>query len=368
MIDTRVFKTEPAVFAVGNTYQIMVPVKQETLMWVQIGEQRFYDHVNGTLRSATDIHRMIVPQSLLNTERAYTVCYRVVKERKPYFTETDEEVRITFPFMPVIGASAKAYLIADAHNEVEATTTAVKRFEEKYGAIDFLIMAGDIPVDSGKVENFDTIYEIIAKTTAGTKPVVYAKGNHDLRGVCAEKMEEYAPNLNGKSYFTFRIGDIWGISLDCGEDKEDSHPEYGHTVCCHQFRLEETAYIENVIANAQTEYLADGVKTRIVVVHNPFSELLQPPFDIEQEIFGKWCRLLKESVQPNMMISGHFHRLAVNEIGCEKDHLGQPCRVVVGTKPFQENGKKHYIGTGFIFDEGKIDFVFMDDNGKEYTV
>ncbi len=362
-----ILKAAPAVFAVGKSYQIMVPVKGETLMWVQVGEQRFCDHVNGTLRSATDIHRMTVPQALLDAEKAYTLCYRVVKERKPYFTETEEEQRITFPFAPVVGASAKAFLIADAHNEVEATTQAVKQFERKYGSIDFLILAGDIPVDSGKVENFDTIYEIIEKGTQGGKPVVYAKGNHDLRGVCAEKMEEYAPNLNGKSYFTFRIGDIWGISLDCGEDKEDGHAEYGHTVCCHQFRLEETAYIEEVIANAGKEYAEDGVKHKIVVVHNPFTEQLQPPFDIEKEIFSRWSRLLKDYVQPDIMISGHFHRLAVNEAGGENDHLGQPCRVVVGTKPFQEKGVKHYIGTGFLFGEEGISFVFIDDSGKEYA-
>ncbi len=366
---TDVLKTTPAVFAVENTYQIFIPVKRETLMWVKVGDRIFYDHRNGTMRSDTDIHKVTVLQEYLDKERAYTVCYRIVKERKPYFTETEDVREITYPFYPVTGCKAKAFLIADAHNDSIATVGAVQKFEEKYGAIDFLILAGDIPDHSGDVENFMTIYEIAANTVGGTKPIVYAKGNHDLRGICAERMEDYTPNANGCSYFTFRIGDIWGISLDCGEDKEDWHAEYGHTVCCHPFRLEQTDFIRRVIRNAKSEYDANGVRHKIVVVHNPFSELQEPPFDIEKEIYSEWCRLLKQNIKPDLMICGHMHELAVNEVGSAKDHLGQPCRVVVGTKPYSdENNNRHFIGTGFFFHKDGIAFVFIDDSGKEYTV
>ncbi len=368
-MDERIFMTEPAVFAVGDTYQIMVPVMRETLMWVRVGEQCFFDHANGTLRSATRIHRMSVPQKLLDEAQEYSICYRVVTERKAYHTETEDEVCVKFRFHPVPTTSSKAYLIADAHNEVRATVEAAKQFENKYGKLDFLILAGDVPVDSGRIENFNTIYEIIEQITHGTIPVVYAKGNHDMRGVYAEKIDEYSPLLNGNSYFTFRIGNIWGLVLDCGEDKPDDHAEYGHTVCCHEFRKAETEYIKYVIANADKEYNAEGVTHKIIVSHNPFSELLKAPFDIEKEIYSEWCKLLKEYVKPDVMISGHFHWLAVNEPGCEKDHLGQPCRVIVGTKPYlDENKTKHYVGTGLFYNHTGIDYVFIDDLGREYDI
>ncbi len=368
-MNTKVFKTEPAVFAVGNTYQIMVPVKTEVLMWVKVGDKCFYDHANGTMRSMTDIHRMTVPMELLDKAKEYTICYRIMIERKRYFTETEEICEEKFSFTPVKGIRGKAYLIADAHSIVEPAVEAAKKFEEKHGEMDFLIMAGDVPNDSAKTEYFDVIYEIAGQITHGTKPIVYAKGNHDLRGICADKMDDYSPISNGNSYFSFRIGDIWGLSLDCGEDKPDDHEEYGHTVCCHQFRLEETEYIKDIIKNADKEYEAEGVRRKIIISHNPFSELLQPPFDIEKEIYGEWCRLLRENVKPEIMISGHFHRLAVNEMGGEKDHLGQPCRVVIGTKPFSdEENNRHYIGTGFFFNENDITFEFNDDMGNIYEI
>ncbi len=363
----NVFKRAPAVFAVADTYQIMVPVTCECIMWVKVGDENFYDDANGTLRSHTDIHRMTVPSSLLDKEKSYKVCYRVIIERKPYFTTTEDEVQVEYSFTPVV-SNAKAYLIADAHNNGVETVKACKEFEKKYGEIDFLILGGDIPDHSGSTENFDTIYEIAENVTGGHKPIVYAKGNHDLRGICAEEMDNYTPILNGNSYFTFRIGDIWGLSLDCGEDKTDDQEVYGHTIVCHQFRLKETEYIKSVIKRADEEYEAPGIKHKIIVSHIPIGRPLRPPFNIEGEIKTQWCSLLKEHVKPDIMISGHTHTLEVNLPGGEKDLYGQPCISICGTRPYKDDDEtRHFKGCGFIFGD-EIQYFFNDDSGVFYDI
>ena len=61
-------KTAPAVFVVGEDYQIMVPVSCETVMWVKVGDKCFYDESNGILCSAKRIHRMVVPCEILDKE------------------------------------------------------------------------------------------------------------------------------------------------------------------------------------------------------------------------------------------------------------------------------------------------------------
>ncbi len=356
------FKTAPAVFAVGDTYQIMIPVVRECLMWGLVGNECFYDDANGTLRSAVPIHRITVPRALLDAAGSYTLCWREIVERKAYHTVTMEEQRSVFSFCPVKEEGARAYLIADAHNAVDAPVAAAQAYERLHGPLDFLILAGDIPDHSGRIENFSTIYEIIGRITEGRKPVVYAKGNHDLRGIYADRMDDFTPLRNGCTYFTFRLGSIWGICLDCGEDKPDGHPEYGMTVCCHAHRQRQTAYLQDVIARAAQEYAAPGVTCRLVVVHHPFSQVLEPPFDIEQDVYRTWCALLREHVQPDLMISGHLHRLEINDPGGPKDHLGQPCRSVVGTMPFATpDGAKHFAGTGFRFAGKTIDVCFTDD-------
>lgn len=353
----------PAVFAVGDEYQIMVPVSRRSLMWVNVNGKNYYDDSNGIICSREKIHRMCVPAAELDKAGRYTVCERRIVWRKPYFPLLKPVTETEYDFRPVRGDSIRAYHISDAHNEVENPVNAAKAF----GDLDFLILNGDIPNHSGKPKYFGTIYEICSRITHGNIPIVFARGNHDLRGLYAEKIADYTPNLNGKTYYTFRLGSIWGIVLDCGEDKPDTHEEYGGTVCCHSFREKQTAFIENVIKNAETEYLAQGIRHRVVVCHNPFTRRFNPPFDIEEELFTYWAKLLKDNIGPDAMICGHTHRFEISEPGSESDHRGQPCTVVTGT----EKKDDYFACAGFEFSKEGIDIYRTDSDGKNekiYTI
>ena len=80
-----------------------------------------------------------------------------------------------------------------------------------------------------------------------------------MRGIYAENIQDHTPTDNGNSYFSVRVGSLWALVLDCGEDKPDTNAEYGHTICCANFRARQTKYIENIIKNADSEYNAEGV-------------------------------------------------------------------------------------------------------------
>lgn len=218
-------------------------------------------------------------------------------DRKPYFSETSEIIEKSYDFFPVKGEKIRAYHIADAHNMIDEPVNAAKA----YGKIDFLILNGDIPNDSGSVENFNTVYEICARITNGNIPVVFARGNHDLRGICAEKFEEYTPSYNGKSYYTVKLGGFWGVVFDCGEDKHDSNPEYGNTICCRAFREEETDFIKTVAK--ENKYSDDEIFCRAAICHIPFTQKFEPPFDIEDDIYGEWTEILNECIKPDIMYS-----------------------------------------------------------------
>ena len=121
---------------------------------------------------------------------------------------------------------------------------------------------------------------IAGSVTKAELPVIFSRGNHDTRGIYAENIADHTPTDNGRSYFTVRLGNIWAVVLDCAEDKPDTNPEYGHTICCHEFRIEETEFLKKIAESPDTEYAAPGVKYRLVIVHNPFCEPRRSPFDI----------------------------------------------------------------------------------------
>ena len=364
------FETTPIVYAVGRDYQIIVPVTKKTLMWAEIGGRRFYDDVNGIMRSNCTTHRIAVPQDVLNSAEKYKICYRIVNERKPYFSDVSDVFEYCSDFYAVKEEGARFYHIADAHNMVDEPVASARAF----GDIDFLVLNGDLPNHSGDINNFTTIHRIAAEITSGEKPVVFSRGNHDLRGIYAENITDYTPTDNGRSYFTFRLGSIWGIVLDCGEDKADSNAEYGYTICCEDFRRRQTEYIKDVIARADREYAAKDVKTRLVVSHIPFSEQNSPPFDIEEETYSEWCSLFREYVKPDMMICGHVHHAYVNEVGSEYDALSPACTVVIGSAPGTSDAtsldkigvKGVFIGAGCTVRDNGIEVSFVGDDAKEY--
>jgi predicted phosphodiesterase len=347
-------KTAPAVFAVENEYQIMVNTTRAALFSVLVEDEEYFDESNGILRSISNMHRVCVPMEALDRAGKYTVRVRPLVERKPYYTECEELLEFVFPFYPVPAKNVRAYHIADAHNRRTMPVNAAKTF----GEIDLLILNGDVIDHSGDPSKFDNVYDICERLTHGSKPVVFSRGNHDMRGNYAERFAEYTPNANGNTYYTFRLGGLWGILMDCGEDKLDHFPEYGHTVCCKQFRRRQTAFLHRVIANKEREYAAPGVTHRLVISHVPFTVRFQEPFNIEEETYTEWARLLREEVKPDVMICGHVHQIGVWEKGGERDGFGQPCDVVVASRP----EKERWMGGGFVFGDS-VEVTFTDSNG-----
>lgn len=182
-------KEKPCVFVVGNTYQIIVLVESESVMWVRVGDRNYYDDSNGILRSGKNVHKMTVPMDVLDREKKYVICEREVIERKPYKPDMKDTAEYEFEFKPVESDAPRAYHVADAHNFEAAPVAAA----EKFGDIDFLILNGDIPNHSGEIENFRSIYKIAGDISKGSIPVVFSRGNHDMRGKFAENIEAFKP-------------------------------------------------------------------------------------------------------------------------------------------------------------------------------
>ena len=350
-----IFDSYPAVYAVCDRYVVTVTLKAETLFWVRVGNDYYYDDSNGILRSSSLTHKAELPMEVLDKAGKYVVCFRRVKERKPYFSDVGEVEEYEFDFCPVRNDNINVYHIADAHNRVTGPVKAGEWFGDN---LDLLILNGDIPNHSGDISYFSAIHRIAGEITKGKHPVIFSRGNHDTRGIYAENLPEYTPTDNGRSYFTVRLGKIWALVLDCAEDKPDTNAEYGHTICCHDFRLRETKFLEKIAQSG--EYDAEGIEHKIVIVHSPFTDTFSPPFDIEQELYSKWCEILREKIKPEIMICGHVHNCYVTMPGDEKDKKGQPCPVVCASS--LGNDFDYFKGGAFTFGKDGISVRFTDSD------
>lgn len=340
----------PAVFAVSDTYQLLLETTKPAVFSLVVGEEEYFEEINGIAPSLSRVHRISVPMQVLDTARAYTVRLTSVPERKNYYTRGEETEEHTFSFSPV-PENARVFCVSDAHNRVASPTRAA----EAFGEFDLAVLLGDIPEDASHTEAFSTVFELAAALTHGEKPCVFARGNHDMRGACAEEYARYTPTKDGNSFYTFRLGSLWGIVLDCGEDKDDGRVEYGPTIACRAFRRRQTRFLKDVISNKEAEYAAEGVKTRLVVCHVPFPLKQEEPFNIEEELYREWTDLLREELSPHLFLSGHTHK---HEIVTDNARAlsSLPCPIVITCEPREEE----FIGCGICVGEAEISLTFTD--------
>ena len=303
---------DPCVFAINDEYQIAFNTLEHGIAWVEVGGEKYRSSRNGLMLSETLIHKISVPMAALDMARSYTVCFRALPERRPYFPELGTLQTVQYAFRPIEGNKPlNICFLADTHSAVEAPCRAATHMP---GETDLLILAGDIPAESKTPEDIRAIYDLTSEVTHGEIPVVFARGNHDLRGRLATELMHYIGTRDGTTWFTFRLGSLWGIVLDCGEDKNDDHREYGSLIDCHAMRREETTWLRSIKQRANAEFAAPGVTARIAICHQPFTTqylFADDPgqFDIERGLYAEWTLLLNE-MNIDLMLCGHSHLLA----------------------------------------------------------
>lgn len=352
------FAAPPSVYAVGNEYRVCVPVTGECTMWVECAGRSHFDHANGILRSGRPVHIASLPQRDLDAARAYAVRLRPIVKREPYFTKTGPvQTFQAGAFRPVSprGGVLRLLNVADTHSFADGAVGAARGLRR---APDLLLLNGDIPEDCGNPGRMTVPHQIAGRATGGAFPCVFARGNHDLRGVFAEQYAELTPTDGGRSYYEFRAGPVWGLVLDTGEDKVDANAEYGHTVCCEEFREEEERWLRGVVRRGPPR----GATWRILVCHNPFSHRIRPPFDIEGPRWRRWCRMLA-ALRPHALVTGHLHECWLEPPGGPHDDYGAPCPVVCSS--LVDKGRGSYVcGAVGIRENGAVAVRFVDESGR----
>lgn len=339
---------DPCVFVIGKEYEILILVNKNGIISICIDGKKYYEDNTGVLSSEKNFAKIRVPQSELDNAKAYTVGYRMTINRKGYFSEFGDEQTKTYSFKPLLKTDdINLYHIADVHYRFELA----KKTSTYFGNdLDALLVNGDI----GEVEteeNYREVGKFVGDLTRGGLPTVFVRGNHDTRGHLAELYTEYFPAEGKKTYFTFELGPLHGVAFDCGEDKDDSHAEYGGVNAFAPFRQRETDFFKN---------LERSDKLTFAIGHIPLPRPNEgEAFMIEDDTYRVWNTEL-ERINIAFMICGHLHRaflLKKNDRRCLRPH---DYPIIVGA----ERQKEDLWGTAMTISGNTLTVKFTDCEHK----
>ncbi|MCH5197910.1 MAG: metallophosphoesterase [Oscillospiraceae bacterium] len=357
------FEIRPAVCAAGENYMICIPTDGDMLMSVFVdGEEYTYDNC-GVKVSTCYVQKFVIPMSALNSAKKYTVVYERIK-REAYCSEKEPPVKKDFSFYPIEKEDGiNIYHLSDVHGRRVSGIKAGKYFDEN---LDILILNGDISSSSQTAKETLLPLDMAFEITKGERPCVITRGNHDLRGVFAEKIHEFYPLDNGRFYYTVKLGPVWIMVLDCGEDKNDDNHEYAGTIAFHKYRKKETEFIRS-LCDSRDNPIENEEKYKIVVSHIPFSHRNYKPdavlneFDIESETYGEWVRLINEKIKPSFGLFGHVHNTVVSiGDGARYNDRNLNCPLVLGGRPLTND----VIGCAITLSGSGADIAFSNSRHK----
>ena len=297
------FLSAPMVVAVADTeggvsdeYSVVFATSAPGTGYIEYdynGEHyKIYDAEGGKIEGGSMIHSITVPREHLDGN-SYKVGSMRVFEVYGYGGRNGRTIESeTYHFKGVSGEEQTYLCVSDWHVRLAR----MKETISHAGDYDAVLLMGDAaPALQYEDEAAHYIVKFGGDVSGGEKPVIYLRGNHETRGAYASELPG-ALGLN-EFYGEVRMGDYRIIVLDSGEDKVDSHPEYGSLSDYGAYRVAMVEWLES-LEN-------DGSKT-IVLSHSPSICL-----DSEEELRDRAYAAI-ERIGGSLVISGHLHELYFN--------------------------------------------------------
>ena len=363
-------KCDPIVFVIENDYEILVVGEKKGIFSINVQGKAYYSDNSGVLNSEKNFAKIRIPQKVLDRAKKYFVVFREAIDRKGYFSIMGEPETLKYSFKPLTKTeNIKIYHIADVHYCFDIATKTASYFGDD---TDLFIFNGDI----GEVEteeHYLATIKFVAEITKGNIPTIYTRGNHDARGKLAEYFTDYYP-ANGKNlYYTFSVGCLKGIVLDCGEDKKDDHYDYnypnpsvyGGVNNFSDYRQREYEWLKTVdIEKGSLPLLAISHISPVMATNRKGSA-----GDIEHVCYSAWNEEL-ERLGVKYMLCGHLHDSYIVEKDDERNIIPHTYPVIFGSRlsnvKYEKDGMKcgQFFGAAIIVNPNEIEVAFTDNEHK----
>ncbi|MBR3973850.1 MAG: metallophosphoesterase [Oscillospiraceae bacterium] len=289
------------VYAVEDDYQIVFSTSDSAICWVEIDGECYYDLYAGSMRSVDRVHKVEVSQTVLDAAGGYKVCAKQMIYRGPFGGYTGETISQEYAFRPVDSSDGLRHVaISDVHEAVDAAICAATEQEDT----DFIVLLGDLVSMVETEKDAQLANELAHGITGGEIPVIYARGNHEIKGEYSEVLYKYVGSKNQSYAYTVTLGDddVFAVVLDMGEDHEDDWWEYYGTARFDLYRQEQSEMMEKILESGAHE----SYRYRMALCHIPIV------FVDDEGLFAgfrkSWTELLNQ-MEIDICLSGHQHKL-----------------------------------------------------------
>lgn len=209
-------------------------------------------------------------------------------------------------------ATASFSAVTDTHEDVTRIRALNKMID--WPSTDFLLHLGDA---FHWIDSEDQLFRLWLEPTiaglAGTKPLIYARGNHELRGPFARELFDYIPTPENRYYYARDDGPVHLMVLDTGEDKPDDTNVYARLNRTVPYRDAELAWLREHVRTAPR---VASAPFRVVAMHQPrWGWLADGP--------DAWIAVANDA-KVDLVIAGHNHKFSYTPPGpavAHKYHL-----------------------------------------------
>ena len=245
------------------------------------------------------------------TVYSYQVVSTRVVKLKAYWPDkglATESAVFAFTTLDPQKSTVSFSVVTDTHEDVARIRALNKLVDWK--TTDFFVHTGDAFhwIDSEEHLFRNWLEPTIAALGSRT-PLVYARGNHELRGPFARQLFDYIPNVEGRFYFAREAGPVHLLVLDTGEDKPDDTNVYAKLNRTVPYRAAELDWLRGHLSSSPH---VKEAPFRVIVMH-------QPRWGWLPDGNSAWIQAANDA-RVDLVIAGHTHKFSYTPPGAEHQY------------------------------------------------
>lgn len=270
----KLLTTQPYLqLATPTSMNVMFQTNSVCHCWIEYGTDSLHTQRARTILDGQEVCYNIENNIKLNnlkpgTRYYYRVCAMEILYKGAYSNHFGADTLRT-PFYsfrtPALKGEDFTCLVFNDLHEHGETLAHLKQLAKDID-YDFVIFNGDcLPEPRNREHAISMIHSLADEVDGAEKPVIFLRGNHEIRNFYSAGMHHQIGYYNDKTYSAFTWGNTRFLLLDLGEDKPDSNPVYGGLNDFTQLRHDQAEFIKKELSSREFK----SSRNHVLISHIP---------------------------------------------------------------------------------------------------